>query len=86
MPSPSEVIREFVSTRFRGSTRHAGLSADTPLFSSGVIDSFGVLELIAFLEDRFQIEIDMACHDLIEFDTIESIVNIVERARTASSS
>jgi acyl carrier protein len=50
-----------------------------------LVDSFGVLELIAFLEDRFGIEIDPARHNLLEFDTAAMIVTVVERLRVARS-
>ena len=43
-------------------------------------DSFGVLELIAFLEDTFHISIDTARHELMEFDSVNQIVALVERA------
>jgi acyl carrier protein len=79
--SPHEIVAEYVRSRFRSSIPFGSLAADTPLFSSGMIDSFGVLELIAFLEDRFHVEIDPSRHDLVEFDTIGRIVRLVERAR-----
>ena len=31
---------------------------DTPLIESGIIDSLGVVEIVAFLEDEFSIEVD----------------------------
>ena len=53
------------------------VTADTPLFSTGIIDSFGVLELIAFLEETFGVDIDPGRHELTEFDTIDKIVALV---------
>ena len=54
------------------------LSEDTPLFSGGLIDSFGVLELITFLEDTFEISIDTAKHEIREFDSIVKITQLVQ--------
>jgi acyl carrier protein len=51
------------------------------LFSSGLVDSFGVLELIAFLETTFGIHIDPAQHDLTEFDTVDRIVGVLTGAQ-----
>jgi acyl carrier protein len=76
-----ETVTTFVKTRFHTSLRGGELGMDDPLFSSGIVDSFGVLELIAFLEDTFQIGIDTADHELIEFDSVNRIVALVERAR-----
>jgi acyl carrier protein len=83
MSSSTDVIRAFLRSRFRASLAGRSLGDDDPLFSSGVIDSFGVLELIAFLEDTFGISIDTARHDLKEFDTVTKIVELVERVRAA---
>ena len=75
-------ILTFVRTNFRASVGRREIDPHTPLFSSGLVDSFGVLEVIAFLEDRFSVEIDPARHDLLEFDTATKIVTVVDRLRT----
>lgn len=61
------------------------LADDTALFSSGIIDSFGVLELIAFLEDTFGVSIDPADHALDEFDNLRRIAQVVNAARADAS-
>jgi len=76
-----DTIADFIRTRFRSSLRHGALKNDDPLFSTGVIDSFGVLELIAFLEDTFRITIDTSRHELSEFDSVDKIAALVRGAR-----
>jgi acyl carrier protein len=76
-----DVVASFIRSRFRSSLRGGVLKNDDALFSSGVIDSFGVLELIAFLEDTFRITIDTSRHDLSEFDSVDKIVDLVRGAR-----
>jgi len=76
-----EAVTAFLTTRFHASIRGGALGPDDPLFSSGIVDSFGVLELIAFLEDTLHITIDTARHELTEFDSVNLIVALVERAR-----
>ena len=79
-----ETVTAFLKARFHASLRDGELGPDDPLFSSGIVDSFGVLELIAFLEDTFHVSIDTARHELTEFDSVTRIVTLVERApRTA---
>jgi acyl carrier protein len=75
-----ETVTTFLKTRFHTSMRRGELGMDDPLFSSGIVDSFGVLELIAFLEDTFHISIDTTHHELMEFDSVNLIVAQVERA------
>lgn len=53
------------------------LTDDTPLFTEGLIDSFGVLELITFLEDTFALSIDTAQHEIREFDSVSKIIELV---------
>jgi len=83
MQTPA-IVRTFLESRFRAALAGRTFGDDEPLFSSGVIDSFGVLELIAFLEDRFGITIDTAQHDLKEFDTLNKICRLVEEVGAGS--
>ena len=76
-----EIVADFIRSRFRSSLRGGQLNNRDGLFSTGVIDSFGVLELIAFLEDRFEVTIDTGQHDLSEFDSVDKIVELVGRLR-----
>jgi acyl carrier protein len=74
-----EAILRFVREQFKASIGTTTLQPDTPLFSTGIVDSFGVLELIAFLEDTFHVEINPARHELEEFDTAAKIAALVGR-------
>ena len=76
-----EIVAGFIRSRFRSSLRGGILKNDEALFSTGVVDSFGVLELIAFLEDTFRVTIDTNRHDLGEFDSVDRIVELVRAAR-----
>ena len=82
----SDEILAFIRDRFRAALGRGTVAPDTALFSSGIVDSFGVLELIAFLEDRFHVEIDPARHDLSEFDTVNKIVLLIDRQRHQETS
>ena len=57
------------------------VSATTPLISSGIIDSFGVILLLATLEERFGVMIDPAEVSVETMDTAEGILQIVESRR-----
>jgi acyl carrier protein len=81
--TPHETVTAFLVSRFRNTIPGGVLGVDDPLISSGRIDSFGVLEVIAFLEDTFQVTIDPADHDLGEFETVNGIVHVVDSARLA---
>lgn len=54
---------------------------DDPLFSNGRIDSFGVLELIAFLEERYHVEIDTTKYHILDFDTIRKVGAMIDKEK-----
>jgi acyl carrier protein len=70
-------ILAFLESRFRASLAGRRVDADTPLFSTGIVDSFGVLELIAFLEETFGVDIDPARYDLADFDAVAKVARLV---------
>lgn len=79
-----DTVAAFLRSRFGAALRGRDPGFDDPLISSGIVDSFGVLELLAFLEDTFHIRIDSASLELIELDTVNRIVSVVEGTRRAS--
>ena len=73
-------IGDFIRTRLlRPGSPAPG--EDDPLFSNGRIDSFGVLELIAFLEEQYGIVIDTAKHHIMDFDSLRKVTRIVAQER-----
>jgi acyl carrier protein len=52
-----DTVRAFISAEFAPDIRPADLPADLDLIQSGIIDSLGVLKLVAFLEDEFNLSI-----------------------------
>jgi len=72
-------ILDFVRQHFAAALGTTRLDADTPLFSSGLVDSFGVLELIAFIEETFQVRIELSAHPIEDFDTVDTIVRLIQR-------
>jgi len=51
-----ETIKQFIVDNFLFGDGKS-LVKETPLFEKGIIDSTGVLELVAFIEDNFKITI-----------------------------
>lgn len=64
-----------------------GLSDDTPLISSGRLDSFNLLRLVLWVEDEVGQPVDATRIDLaVEWDTVDRIVAFVARQRAANGS
>jgi acyl carrier protein len=72
-------IREFVVTNFLFGQEGTGLTEDQSLLESGVIDSTGVLELVAFLEQQYGITV--GDRELLpeNLDSIQNIAKFVVR-------
>jgi acyl carrier protein len=77
-PDIPALIR-FVCDRF--SLEAGSVDATTPLFSSGLLDSFHLLELVAHVEEQAGIRISPGEISLDNLDSAERIVRFVEGKR-----
>ena len=79
-------IREFLRENFPLSADGVTLQTDDSLIEVGVIDSTGILELIGFIEDRYEVEIR---DEEVLPENLDSIANIIrfvgEKLGAASS-
>lgn len=53
----SDVIMNFIVENFLFGD-NSQLKTDTPLFEKGIIDSTGVLELVSFIEEKYNITLE----------------------------
>ena len=58
----------------------------TPLISSGLLDSYSVVELIAHVERRFDIKVAPCWYRLEHLDSLERIVETIEKIRCVKPS
>lgn len=74
-------IRTFLADVFFLGADPATLPGDRSLIDSGIIDSTGVFELVAFLEERYAIRIED--DELVpeHLDSVDNIVAFVARKR-----
>jgi acyl carrier protein len=71
-------VRKFIEDNFLFRDDRGALAGGESLLDAGLIDSTGILELVAFLEAEFAIQ--MADADIVpdNLDSIDSIVGYVE--------
>lgn len=55
------------------------ITYDTPLISSGYVDSFAMVSLLVFLERKFKIKIPPGKATPEAFDSVNKIVNLVNQ-------
>ena len=72
-------IEDFLHRDFKISLSDPGFSRQVDLFGGGYVDSVGFAELLAFLAERFGVEVPES--DLLsdEFSSIEGIAAVVRR-------
>ncbi len=76
-----DTIRQFILTKYLPGESAANLRDDTPLRTSGVLDSLATLGLVNFLEKEFGIQIEAHETGVDTFDRIQDIAALVERKR-----
>lgn len=78
-------IRSFILTSFLFSDDESKLKNHDSLLEQGIMDSTGVLELVAFLESHFGIKV--ADEELVpdNLDSVDRIVAFVGRKQPAQS-
>lgn len=58
------------------------LEPDTPLISSGIIDSFDVVTLLTIVESEYRVSINPEDIDVETFDTPAQMLTFIDGART----
>jgi acyl carrier protein len=75
-----EKIRKFIKESFlRGGETNPYLENDTSFLEKGIVDSTGVLELVAFIEETFNFEVQD--EELVpeNLDSVDNLVRFVGR-------
>lgn len=70
-------VKQFILTRFLPGEDPRNLGVDTPLITGGVLDSLGTLDLVAFLEEHYHIELGAQDVDTTKLDTLMQIAMLV---------
>ncbi len=78
-----DIILDYIKNEYldEDEADEIGLDENTPLISSGIVDSFSMVSLKRFLEKKYSISIpdDQATPEA--FNTVASIIELVKRQR-----
>lgn len=83
--SVRQQVREFILSNYLFTNDEAALRDAESLMGAGAMDSTGILELIMFLEERFDIKVEDAEMIPANLDSVTNVVSFVERKRTAQA-
>ncbi|MGW5879064.1 acyl carrier protein [Nocardiopsis terrae] len=76
----AETIREFVVTEFLPDVSAGELEMDRDLLESGIVDSLGLLKVIAWLEERYDVVAEDEDLTPERFRSVASIADFLEQA------
>jgi acyl carrier protein len=77
MQEVKEIVKAYILAEFLPGENPSELTDSTPLISGGILDSLATIKLVAFLEERFKIQIQ-AHETMIDYlDTISDIAQLV---------
>lgn len=71
-----EQLKQFIINTFMFG--EGTVEDDENLFDSGIIDSLGFIKLLAFVEEKLKISIDMSEVTMEKFSTINNMVKTIE--------
>ena len=76
-----DVILEYIRNEYldEEDAEDMELDENTPLISSGIVDSFSMVSLKRFLEKKYEITIPDADASTEAFDTVSSIIEVVNK-------
>jgi D-alanine--poly(phosphoribitol) ligase subunit 2 len=84
MDETTQKIKEFIVEEFMPDVPVEELDDDFDLLTGGVVDSLGLLKVVAWLEDEFDIAVDDSELGPDSFRTVAAIKAYVDQARETS--
>lgn len=84
MDDVKQTIRSFILSEYLQGESPENLTDETPLRTSGILDSVATLELVSFLEERFAIQVDAHETGIEYFDRLDDIAALVRRKQAAA--
>ena len=76
-----EIILDHIRMQLLGGREDVQLTSKDDLLEIGLIDSMGMMSLIAFIENRFKIKIPPQEMTIKNFKTIEAIAIYIKRQK-----
>jgi acyl carrier protein len=75
----TELIRQYLAGNFSFGIDTSQLTEDDSLLEKGIVDSAGILDLVAWVEETFRVSIDDMEITPENFDSIQRIVDFIQR-------
>jgi acyl carrier protein len=76
-----DTVKKYILDQFLPGEDPNDLTDDTPLLTTGILDSLATLKLVTFLEQQFDITVDAHEADAENLNTLDLITSLVHRKR-----
>jgi acyl carrier protein len=73
-----DAVRAFILAQFLPGEDPDALRDDTPLVTGGILDSIATLKLVAYVEEKYGIELEAHEADAEHLNTISDISSLVQ--------
>ncbi len=83
MEEYKQTILDYVIKEYLEDDEDEEITFDTELITGGIVDSFSMVSLKRFLENKYEIQIPDADASPVAFDTVNSIAALVDRFKKA---
>jgi acyl carrier protein len=83
MDNMNEEIRHYILSEFLPGEKPSNLRDDTPLRTSGILDSVSTLSVVSFIEERYGIDVEAHEAGVVNFDSIAAIASFVQRKKAS---
>jgi acyl carrier protein len=78
-------IKQFIVDQFMPDVPAADLDADLDLLTEGVVDSLGLLQVVAWLETEFDVAVDDSELGPESFRTVSAIKAFIDESRATTN-
>ncbi len=81
-PQIKDIVKDYILREFLPGESPDSLNDSTPLITGGVLDSIATIKLIAFLEERFGVQIEPSEMNADYLNFLPDIANLVTSRQT----
>jgi acyl carrier protein len=79
----NEKLKQFIMSEVNPDLHLESIEDDEPLIESGIVDSLGMLKILAFLEETFGIDLSSGEIRPELFQSVRTICQMVENSQSA---
>ncbi len=73
------LVRQFIKTELVTDHLYSDLQDNDPLLTTGIIDSLGIVKILAFIQEQFGVNVDDREIVPENFETVQAISSLIQQ-------